>query len=249
MTGISRETGSCRRPQPWRILGFRPLIFSLTWVAAVEILFMFWHPDAGPAGRLWLIGLVRVTQMAGVLLICVRNAAAPGSVFGGDPAADRVRNPWAGLAMLGLDPKGWRAGVRAGVIWTLGFGVLVLPAAGVIRLCGGNPVEMVRFRMPADSARIAALLTVGGMIGPLAEELVFRSLIYGGLRRWGVFAATGGSAVLFTLLHADAGLVQATGGILFALCYERAGHLTAPMLVHVCGNLALFFLSLFPVLF
>jgi membrane protease YdiL (CAAX protease family) len=39
--------------------------------------------------------------------------------------------------------------------------------------------------------------------------------------------------------------VQAAGGVLFALAYERSRSLWAPLVLHVTGNVALFLVPLF----
>ncbi|HJP66952.1 MAG TPA: CPBP family intramembrane glutamic endopeptidase, partial [Actinomycetota bacterium] len=81
-----------------------------------------------------------------------------------------------------LDPPALRTGVAIGV------GVaLVAVAAGV-----QGP------RIPAPT--VAWVLPLG-LVAAVAEEALFRRLIYGGLRRWGVAVAIIGSAVLFAALH------------------------------------------------
>ena len=55
------------------------------------------------------------------------------------------------------------------------------------------------------------------------------------------------STLAFVLAHpAGSGipLPQITGGILFALAYEKEGNLTVPITIHILGNMAIFSLSL-----
>jgi hypothetical protein len=57
----------------------------------------------------------------------------------------------------------------------------------------------------------------------VAEEIFFRGLIYGYLRRWGFWPALALSTLIFTLLHTGAAgilLPQIVGGLVFAAAYE-----------------------------
>ena len=95
----------------------------------------------------------------------------------------------------------------------------------------------------ARPANPALLFLVGGFIGPVAEELFFRGLIYGYLRRWGVWPALVLSTSVFALLHAGAGgvpIVPMVGALVFALSYEIEKKLLVPITIHVLGNVTLF---------
>ncbi|MCD6398086.1 MAG: CPBP family intramembrane metalloprotease [Spirochaetaceae bacterium] len=84
-------------------------------------------------------------------------------------------------------------------------------------------------------------------MSPVAEEIFFRGIIYSFFRRWRVFVAVILSTLAFVLVHpAGSGfpLPQITGGVLFAMAYEKEGNLTVPIIIHVLGNMALFSLSL-----
>ena len=86
------------------------------------------------------------------------------------------------------------------------------------------------------------------MVSPITEEIVFRGVLYGYLRRWGILAAIIGSTVLFVLAHSIQGvfpLTQVVGGIVFAVAYEREHNLLVPMVIHILGNLAIFTVTLF----
>lgn len=79
-----------------------------------------------------------------------------------------------------------------------------------------------------------------GIWVPFVEELIFRGMVFGGLRKYfGKWTAVGFSALLFALYHGN--MVQMLYalpmGILLALVYERWGTLTAPVLFHIGANL------------
>jgi membrane protease YdiL (CAAX protease family) len=88
---------------------------------------------------------------------------------------------------------------------------------------------------------------VGGVVSPIAEEVFFRGILYGFLRRWGVLVAVVGSTVIFVLAHpiiSGIRLTQIVGGLVFAVAYEVEGNLMVPITIHALGNLAIFSLSL-----
>ena len=86
---------------------------------------------------------------------------------------------------------------------------------------------------------------VGGVVAPVAEEILFRGLVYGFLRRWGAILAVILSTALFALAPPLRGLplTQIVGGLLFASAYEMENNLLVPITIHVLGNLAIFTLS------
>jgi hypothetical protein len=86
---------------------------------------------------------------------------------------------------------------------------------------------------------IAILVLLVGLTGPAIEELVFRGVLFGWLRRWiGPWLGALASAIPFGLLHLPAGqAVWATlFGLLLAILYQRFGSLWAPMLAHSANN-------------
>jgi membrane protease YdiL (CAAX protease family) len=87
------------------------------------------------------------------------------------------------------------------------------------------------------------------LIGPIAEEIFFRGILYGFFRRWGIPAAVILSTFLFVLSHSHTSgpaipVTQLIGGILFAVAYEIEKNLLVPITIHSLGNLAIFTLAL-----
>ena len=97
-------------------------------------------------------------------------------------------------------------------------------------------------------SEIAFFFLIGGMVGPIAEEVFFRGILYGFFRRWGVLVGLGLSTLIFVLIHLISHLflpvTQVIGGIVFALAYEVEDSLLAPITIHALGNMAIFTLSL-----
>ena len=101
--------------------------------------------------------------------------------------------------------------------------------------------------MPHNFDAISLFFLVGALIGPLAEEIFFRGIMYGFFRRWGSLTAILSSTFLFVIAHPALPAipaVQIMGGLLFAVIYEMEGALMAPLSIHVLGNMAIFTISL-----
>ena len=91
------------------------------------------------------------------------------------------------------------------------------------------------------------VILVGAFIAPVAEEILFRGILYGFFRRWGMTTALVLSTLIFVFSHSSRQTIPATqiiGGILFAVAYEKEKNLVVPIIIHVLGNLAIFVLAL-----
>ena len=150
-------------------------------------------------------------------------------------------------ANLGLVPAEFSAGIKQGLIWSACFGIFAIVLMGLLYLAGINALRLLETPLPDSIVSIFLYLLIGSGIGPLAEEIFFRGIVYGYLRRWGVFVAVAVSTLLFVLPHWSGGnlpLTQLVGGIVFALAYEKEDNLMAPITVHCLGNLAIFGIAL-----
>lgn len=90
------------------------------------------------------------------------------------------------------------------------------------------------------SANMALGLFCYGLLTPVAEELMFRGVIYGSLRRMmNRKAAVIFSALLFGVYHWNLvqGIYGAVMGCLMAYAYEYFGTIRAALLVHITANL------------
>lgn len=90
------------------------------------------------------------------------------------------------------------------------------------------------------SGGIISQLLLMAAAAPLAEELIFRGLCYGQLRKHiGAFAAGFFSALWFGVFHGNLvqGIYGFSIGLLLALIYEKYGGLRASMWFHACANL------------
>jgi len=148
-----------------------------------------------------------------------------------------------GLSVLGLSPGTALSGFGRGLLWSAGFGGAILLVFILLRLMGIDALRFINPSLPANTGPLMLFFLVGGVIAPVTEELFFRGVVYGFLRRWGAALAIMASSLVFVLAHMDfAGFpyIQVTGGILFAVAYEIEKNLMVPITLHVTGNLAIF---------
>ena len=121
------------------------------------------------------------------------------------------------------------AGAPLGWGVTLGIGVAAVLAAGVV----AGPFPDRRVGVAAGAITVAA---------GVAEEALFRRVLYDRLLRFGVVAAVGGTAVVFALVHLPAYGVAAMPvdlGAALLLSWQRyaSGRWTVPAVTHAVANL------------
>ena len=153
-----------------------------------------------------------------------------------------------GIATIGLSPANMLKGLKRGLLWAVSFGTVAGVVLLIIQLVGNQVGGLFRMQLPSGSNRLATFILVGALIGPLAEEIFFRGILYGFFRKWGVPIAIALSTLLFVLphTHTSGGIIPVTqliGGILFAAAYEIEKNLLVPISIHCLGNLAIFTLA------
>ncbi len=143
----------------------------------------------------------------------------------------------------GLSMTGAARGIKRGLLWSAGFGLLAAAAGIGLLLTGIDPIGLIRINpLWTDKTAIVLFFLVAGLIGPFAEELFFRGVIYGFLRRFGAAWAVAGSSALFVAAHSMSGIAFAhvVGALVFAFAYEYEKNIMVPITIHVLGNMALF---------
>lgn len=162
------------------------------------------------------------------------------------------------LARVGMGRLTWRQGVQGAALGLALFGASYalgsaldatlrhsLPWADYLRVAGTQWAQQIFSRLDTPWQRLAFALT-GAVVAPLGEEAFFRGYVYTALReRKGVAVATGGSALIFALLHlapATAACVIFLMGIALASVYQRTGSLWVSILMHSVNNLLTFIL-------
>ena len=147
---------------------------------------------------------------------------------------------------IGLSRATLLPGLKRGLIWSAVFGLLSGFGFTLLYFLDIRPLDLIGTRIPRQPQNIILLFMVGGLIAPVAEEIFFRGILFGFLRRWGAFAAIAISTVVFVFLHPIQGfsLTQLVGGLVFATAYEIEGNLVVPIVIHILGNSAIFSVSL-----
>jgi membrane protease YdiL (CAAX protease family) len=174
-----------------------------------------------------ILGIARIIETALIITIVVR-----------------IGN---GISSIGLNPSEMTVGFKRGLIWSVGFGIVAGIAFVIVSLFGFNPLDMIQVQLPAGIDVVVMYVLISVVIGPIAEEVFFRGIIYGFFRRWGIIAALVASSLLFILAHSalrGVPITQVVGGIVFAIAYEIEGSLVVPITIHILGNMAMLIVSL-----
>lgn len=101
------------------------------------------------------------------------------------------------------------------------------------------PESTVPWEITREATTLALAGTAAVVGAPIAEELLFRGYLFGGLAvRWGFWPAALLSGALFSANHLDPGSFLPFWGIgvLLAWLFWRTGTLWASMLTHFCFN-------------
>ncbi|MBA4366291.1 MAG: hypothetical protein C0403_01480 [Desulfobacterium sp.] len=204
-----------------RNIELKIFLLSCLWVIAVEtawIIFM-----AGKTG--WIaLGMLRLLELILVL----------GTVYYFDRDFKSIA-----LSSLQIMP-----GLKKGFLWSFVFGIITGILFFILFMNDINPFKLLRVRLPQDTLQKILFFLVGGLIAPVTEETFFRGILYGFFRKWGSLFAISVSTFIFALAHPGVSYVQITGGIVFAISYEKEKNLLVPITIHTLGNLSLFSLSI-----
>jgi membrane protease YdiL (CAAX protease family) len=159
---------------------------------------------------------------AGYLALMATALAAPTP-----PVGERAAPAWAGgprgvepLRILG-PPLGWPLPLAIGLAAVAGAGLV----AG-----------------PVPDRRVGATAAALGVLAAVAEEALFRRLLYSRLLRLGTVAAVLGSATVFALVHLPAYGTAALpvdlgAGLLLSWQRFASGRWTVPAATHAVANL------------
>jgi uncharacterized protein len=187
------------------------------------------HPDSPPVAHPAALGGGWVVVVGGIAFLLARPA------IGGTAVAVpllAVGYLALGAAALAVAPTGGdRAAAPPPLGWVvpLGLGLVGVAGAGVV----GGPVADRRVGMVAAGLALVAAV---------AEEALFRRVLYDRLSRFGVVVAVVGSAVVFALVHLPAYGVAAMPvdlGAALLLSWQRyaSGRWTVPAVTHAVANL------------
>jgi len=129
---------------------------------------------------------------------------------------------------------------KSAAVWVVGWSIWVALAEVLATSLGAAPPE----RWQGRSGSMLAILFVGMvLLAPLAEELLFRGLIYWRVAQTpaGVPGAILAGAVIFTVIHLQYGFREwvfiLADGILLGLARYQSGSVLLTTFLHALGNL------------
>ncbi len=151
---------------------------------------------------------------------------------------------------------GWRAlGLRGRPTWGM-VGAAVLSLILVLAVNAGWEVVRQRLGWAGQPDALALFgggirglllaLVLGGVVAPVAEEILFRGFLYAGLRaRLGLGKGLVISAALFAIVHVIPGVLPPIWvmGLVFAWLYERYDSLWPCVMLHSLVNSLAFLAS------
>ena len=181
------------------------------------------HETVSPLLRLSVSRLIEAGLMVGVVLIGKK-----------------------GISAVGLSQGTVFQGLRRGLAWSGGVGGIVFFISGFLLVVGIDPLSFIKTPLPVKTGDVILFFLVGGILSPVAEELFFRGVVYGFLRRWGAVIAVVLSSLAFISAHmAFSGIcfTHFVGAIVFTLAYEAERNLMVPITLHALGNMAIFTIS------
>ncbi len=212
-------------------LGWTEIVFTIVVYFVLSVAAFFVTGVPGPQGQNTLPVLLGASV---VTLLAVAGALA-------------LRVRW--LPAIGVRATTWRwlaIGAGVGVLArVLAFGLVL----GYMALTGdrSDPQDFLTGTAAAGGISLVLLFVLGAGLTPVAEELMFRGVFYGALRRYGVVLAVIGSSLLFGLAHGVNVVlpVAVVLGVLNAIMYERSGSIWPSVVAHGVHNALGFALAAF----
>lgn len=130
------------------------------------------------------------------------------------------------------------------------MGALIVSLAGILFLAGWKNIfgsSMLKVDITAFLQSKAAIITfylTAVLFSPLAEELVFRGLLYRRLReKMNMWISVGIVSLLFSGIHFYFGgntLLSLGGSLIFCFGYEKSKFILTPIFLHIAGNSIIF---------
>lgn len=141
---------------------------------------------------------------------------------------------------MGLVGRGALPAALRGLLWGVLF-ILVSGAAQLLlTLLGVTSDQASQFPLQeSGTAGRVAIWVAGVVLAPVAEEIFFRGYVFRAMSaRKGYARGLVYSSVVFGLVHFNlaAFLPLASGGVLLAVSYRRAGSLWTPIVAHSLNN-------------
>lgn len=146
---------------------------------------------------------------------------------------------WRDIGFTSVSYRWWSAAVSISIV--------IIPITGLITflvmIALGLPLEnpQLEFLIPEDFSWFSGIgmLLLGGILVPIAEEVVFRGVLYTWLReRWGIWIGVIISSLIFAVVHIDIAIAVTAFvlAIVLALIYEYSKSLWPSIAIHAINN-------------
>lgn len=153
-----------------------------------------------------------------------------------------IRSSGASWFDIGFRPIG-RSTIMRAIVWALATVIIVAAVNYGLQWIIGESFQNPQTMMLAPGGfswlNFAVMLAMSGLVAPFAEELAFRGLLYGYLRRrMAIPLALLIMAACFAAAHFIVLLMPAlfVVGLILGAAYERSGSLWVPIIVHGAFN-------------
>lgn len=224
---VVSEPGSGGPGRPrlgWLELGVAAAAYLLLSIGAGIGLYAVAGPELPVVPLLALTGVATLAAVAVALALRVRSLTAIG--------LNRCSARWLLL------------GVGAGIVAFLVNRLVIL---GWFWATGDttNPQQALGDAAASGALVLTGVLLTGAVLVPFAEELLFRGIGYGALRRYGVLVAAVASSLIFGLAHGVSVVLPAAIvlGLIAAVLYERSGSIWPAVVTHAVNNAIVFGLA------
>ena len=153
------------------------------------------------------------------------------------------RNRGVGLAEQGVSRPEWQR-------WILFCATAMLGCLGLNLVMNGLQItlfseEFMKVAQEQASVPVIFGVLMYGIVSPMAEEIVFRGVIYGKMRKAiGASAALPLASLFFAIYHGNIiqGIYAAVIGAVLCYVYEKSGNLWVAVSFHGMGNLIVYLL-------
>ncbi len=240
---IQENTGMTSLQKAWAVL-FPCLLYYLAYNAAY-LIFMFVHSvlreRMGEGYRQWMMAhAATVTGVVGGMCM----------ILGILPLTSMLRRELAERSALGAKRQSANGRELTKTVKSMAVTILLALSASlglnILLTLTGFADSSQTYQEVADRQYGVAFgigIVLYGLVSPLAEEVVFRGVIYNRLRRfYGPVIGAVVSGIFFGAFHGNLvqGVYGACMGILIAYVYERQGSFFFPVLFHAVANLAVY---------
>lgn len=185
-----------------------------------------------------LISLIDMLLGAFVLLILMKNDAEELSVWDyvnlngiGFYRKDRIHPAWFGWVLIGVQA----------VSMALGLNILI-SLSGLMSISSYNDTSVNQYSIPVWLG-----LLLYGLISPGVEELLFRTVFYGRMkRRFNILISVVVSSMFFGLYHRNLvqGIYGFLMGVFMCLACEYVHSVVGAFLMHAVANLTIYLLGM-----